>query len=115
MSMRPTAALLVALALSIYGPAVCAQATAPATGQAAKDALAPTDEALTKAVSSALEADPHYYFRHVTVRVEKGVAKLSGYVDSGAAIQRARTVAGKVPGVTRVETNHLKVDTQLRR
>jgi osmotically-inducible protein OsmY len=71
--------------------------------------------AALRASDSALEADPNYYFRHVTVRVEKGVAKLGGYVDSGAAIQRARAVAGKVPGVTRVETNHLKLDTQLRR
>ena len=113
--MSRTAVLLLALALSACGSAAFAQTAATVTGQPAQDAAAPTDDALTKAVSAALEADPHYYFRHVTVRVEKGVAKLSGYVDSGATIQRARTVAGKVPGITRVETNHLKVDAQLRR
>jgi osmotically-inducible protein OsmY len=113
--MSRTTVFLVALALSACGSVAFAQAAQPVTGKPTQDAPAPTDEALTKAVSSALEADPHYYFRHVTVTVEKGVAKLSGYVDSGAAINRARTVAGKVPGVTRVETNHLKVDTQLRR
>ena len=113
--MHRTAALLLALTVSVCGSVASAQAAAPATGQAAKEAAAPSDESLSKAVSSALEADPHYYFRHVTVRVEKGVAQLGGYVDSGAAIRRARAVAGKVPGITRVETNQLKVDTQLRR
>ncbi len=74
-----------------------------------------SDAALTQAVYAALKADPNYFFRHVNVRVDQGVANLSGYVDSGAAINRARTVAGKVPGITRVHTNNLKVDTQQRR
>ena len=121
MSMRRTATFITVLALLMYGACAGLQAAAPPQGAAppiaepAKDAAAPTDEALTKAVHAALDADPNYYYRHVEVRVEKGVAKLSGYVDSGAAISRARKVAGKVPGITRVVTNSLKVDTQLRR
>src|SRR5215471_17162513 len=94
-------ALIAAIAVSVCCSAAFSQAAAP-TGQPAQQAPATSDEALTKAVYAALDADPNYYYRHVTVRVEKGVAKLSGYVDSGAAINRARTVAGKVPGVTRV-------------
>jgi osmotically-inducible protein OsmY len=113
--MPRTAALIAAVALSVYCASASPEGTAPPTGQPTQDAAATTDETLTKAVYSALNADPNYYFRHVNVRVEKGVAKLSGFVASGAAINRARTVASKVPGVTRVVTNNLQIDTQLRR
>ena len=112
--MRQTSALIAAIALSMYCSAASSQAAAP-TGQPAQSVASTNDEGLTQAVSSALNADPNYYYRHVNVRVDKGVAKLSGYVDSSSAIYRARSIAGKVPGVTRVETNHLKIDTQLRR
>ena len=108
-------ALIAAIALSVYGSSAWSQAAAPPSGQPPQAVASTSDEGLTKAVSSALDADPNYYFRHVNVKVAKGVAKLSGYVDSSAAIYRARSIAGKVPGVTRVETNHLKIDTQLRR
>ena len=112
--MRWGLALIAVIALSGYCRSALAQAAAP-TGHPAKAAAVTSDEELTQAISSALNADPNYYYRHVNVRVDKGVAKLSGYVDSSAAIYRARSIAGKVPGVTRVETNHLKIDTQLRR
>jgi osmotically-inducible protein OsmY len=113
--MLRTPGLIAAIALSMYCSSASSQAGAPPTPQPAQAVASTSDEELTKAVSSALNADPNYYYRHVNVRVDKGVAKLSGYVDSSAAIYRARSVAGKVPGVTRVETNHLKIDTQLRR
>lgn len=113
--MLRTRALIAALALSVYCSSASPQAAAPPTGHPAQDVAGTTDEALTKAVYSALNADPNYYFRHVTVSVDAGVAKLSGYVDSSAAISRARRIASKVPGVTRVVTNHLQLDTQLRR
>jgi osmotically-inducible protein OsmY len=106
---------LAAIALSVYCSSALPQTTAPTGQPAAKAAAGTSDDGLTQAVSSALNADPNYYFRHVNVHVDKGVAKLSGYVDSSAAIYRARSIAGKVPGITRVETNHLKIDTQLRR
>ena len=113
--MRQTSALIAAIvALSVYASSALPQAAAP-TGQPAQAVASTSDEKLTQAVSSALNGDPNYYYRHVNVRVDKGVAKLSGYVDSSSAIYRARSIAGKVPGVTRVETNHLKIDTQLRR
>jgi osmotically-inducible protein OsmY len=113
--MPRTPLLIAAIALLVYCSSASPQAAAPPTGQPAQEVAGTTDEALTKAVYSALNADPNYYFRHVTVRVDKGVAKLSGYVDSSGAIYRARAIAGKVPGVTRVVTNHLQIDTQLRR
>jgi osmotically-inducible protein OsmY len=115
LKMLRTRALVAALALSVYGSSAFPQAATPPTGQPAQEVAGTTDEALTKAVYSALKADPNHYFRHVTVKVDQGVANLSGYVDSSGAIYRARTIAGKVPGVTRVVTNHLQIDTQLRR
>lgn len=108
-------AYFAALLLSVYCCSACPQDAAPPAGDAAQEVSGSSDEALTKAIYSALNADPNYYFRHVSVSVDKGVARLSGYVDTSAAIYRARTIAGKVPGVTRVVTNHLKIDTQLRR
>jgi osmotically-inducible protein OsmY len=108
--MRRTPTLLIALALLVYGSCAFAQAAAQPSGQAAKDAPAPTDEDLTKAVHSALDADPHHFFRHVTVSVDKGVVTLGGFVDTSQAINRARTIAGKVPGVTRVVTNNLSLE-----
>jgi osmotically-inducible protein OsmY len=110
--MPPTWARILAVALSVYCASASPQGTVPPTGNAAQDAAVTTDETLTKAVYSALNADRNYYFRHVHVSVDKGVANLSGYVDSGAAINRARTIAGKVPGVTGVVTNHLQIETQ---
>jgi osmotically-inducible protein OsmY len=107
-------AVIAAIALWACCSSALPQEAAP-SGQPPHAVASPSDEKLTQAVSSALNADPNYYYRHVNVRVDKGVAKLSGYVDSSAAIYRARSIAGKVPGVTRVETNHLKIDTQLRR
>lgn len=50
-----------------------------------------------------------YFFRHVDVQVDQGVAQLSGYVWSTDAIYRARTIATRVPGVTGVVTNQLEL------
>jgi BON domain-containing protein len=72
--------------------------------------LGVTDEVLANAVYSDLNADPTYYFRHVDVRVDNGVAHLSGYVWSTDAIYRARTIARNVPGVTGVVTSQLELE-----
>jgi osmotically-inducible protein OsmY len=116
-TMARTSALIAAIALSVYGSSAFAQTAAappgqppptgqsPPPGQPAQTAAATTDEALTKAIYSALNADPHHFFRHVTVRVDNGVATLDGFVNSSQAINRARTIAGNVPGVTRVRNN----------
>jgi hypothetical protein len=68
------------------------------------------DDVLANAVYSALNADPIYYFRHVDVKVHDGVAQLSGYVWSTDAIYRARALAAKTPGVTRVVSNQLELE-----
>jgi osmotically-inducible protein OsmY len=102
-------ALFAALALSVYCPAAFPQAAAPPTAQPAQGVADTSDEALTNAIHAALDADPHHFFRHVDVRVDNGVATLSGFVNSSQAINRARTIASNVPGVTRVVTNNLSL------
>jgi hypothetical protein len=61
-------------------------------------------------IYSELNADPIYYFRHVDVQVDNGVAHLSGFVWSADAIYQARKIALKVPGVTGVSTTHLELE-----
>ncbi len=68
------------------------------------------DESLANQVDSALNADPTYFYRHVTVHAQDGTVDLSGYVWSSDAIYRARQLASHVPGVTRVNTNHLELE-----
>jgi osmotically-inducible protein OsmY len=108
--MPSTPALIVAIALSLYGLSASAQQATPATGQPAQQVAGTSDEAITQAIRSALNADPHHFFRHVTVRVDNGVATLSGFVHSSSSIYRARTIASGVPGVTRVLTGNLTLE-----
>jgi BON domain len=68
------------------------------------------DEVLANSVYSALNASPIYYFRHVDVSVDNGVAQLSGYVWSTDAIYEARRIARNVAGITAVRTNQLQLE-----
>jgi osmotically-inducible protein OsmY len=70
------------------------------------------DELLASNVYQALNADPIYFYRHVDVRVNDGIANLSGYVWSVDAIYRARKIARDVPGVRRVVTSHLELERE---
>jgi osmotically-inducible protein OsmY len=72
--------------------------------------LGATDEILANTVYSELNNDPIYFFRHVDVSVDNGVAHLSGYVWSTDAIYQARKIAMNVPGVTAVRTNQLQLE-----
>lgn len=84
--------------------------TVPPAAQSMRSELGATDEILANTVYSELNADPIYYFRHVDVQVDNGVAHLSGFVWSADAIFQARKIALKVPGVTGVITNHLELE-----
>jgi osmotically-inducible protein OsmY len=108
--MPRTPALIAVIALSLYGSSASAQQAAPPTGQPAQNVAGTSDEAIAKAITSALNADPHHFFRHVNVRVDNGVATLSGFVHSSSSIFRARTIAGNTPGVTRVVTSNLTLE-----
>ena len=88
-------------------PPTAPHPSAPPTAPPAQSVADTSDETLTKAIHSALDADPHHFFRHVDVRVDNGVATLSGFVHSSQAINRARTITSNVPGVTRVVTSNL--------
>ena len=114
--MPRTAVLIATIALSMYGSSAFPQgsspqgAAPPPTGQPAQNVAGTSDEAITKAIYSALNADPNYFFRHVNVRVDNGVATLSGFVHSSSSIYRARTIASNVPGVSRVVTSNLTLE-----
>ena len=82
----------------------------PPAGQPAPNVAGTSDEDLTKAITASLNADPHHFFRHVNVRVDNGVATLSGFVHSSSSIFRARTLAQNVTGVTRVVTSNLTLE-----
>jgi len=98
------AALTVSCAASPPRPAV------PTAADSVRSELGATDEILANTVYSELNADPRYYFRHVDVRVDNGVADLSGYVWSADAIYAARKIASSVPGVTGVRTSQLQLE-----
>jgi hypothetical protein len=82
----------------------------PSATESLRRELGVTDEILTSTIYSDLNADPIYYFRHVDVRVDNGVAHLSGYVWSADAIYQARKIVMKVPGVTGVRTTQLELE-----
>jgi osmotically-inducible protein OsmY len=63
---------------------------------------AQADEVAAQRIYEALNADPTYYFRHVDVRVDGGVAELRGYIWGTEALYRAKEIAAGVPGVKRV-------------
>ena len=61
-----------------------------------------SDMSAMKEFYSRLDSDQNYYYPHVTIRVENGVAHLSGYVWNAQALYHAKDVANRVPGVTSV-------------
>jgi osmotically-inducible protein OsmY len=68
------------------------------------------DEGLANYIYAQLNANPVYYYRHVDVRVDNGIATLSGFVWDTDALYEARRIAGGVPGVTRVVTGQLELE-----
>jgi osmotically-inducible protein OsmY len=101
-----TARALAALVCTVALVASCALTAERLPAQTA------ADTALANRVYLALNADPVYFFRHVDVSVNGSVASLSGYVWTADAIYRARQIAIRVPGVTRVVTNHLELERE---
>ena len=87
--------------LAVASPAVFAQSTSP--DAPATRANSPEDAAIADRVSAALNAEPHDFYRHVTVSVTKGVVRLGGLAYSNDAIARAEKIARNTAGVSRVE------------
>lgn len=103
-------ALVVASALTVSCATTPPQPPLSHSAASAGDAQVTTDEVLANTVYAQLNADPTYYYRHVDVRVDKGVAHLSGYVWSTEALYRARQIARSVPGVSGVVTSQLELE-----
>jgi len=82
--------------------AVGAQLGACATFVAETPEESAADVAVATQIYAALNADPTYYYRHVDVHVDNGIARLSGYIWSVDALNRAKQIAAGVPGVTAV-------------
>ena len=61
-----------------------------------------SDRNATKEFYSRLDSDQNYYYPHVTIRVENGVAHLGGHVWNEQALYHAKDVASSVPGITSV-------------
>lgn len=104
-----TAALIAAAVLT----ASCATPPSqppPSAAASVRSEQGATDDVLANAVYAALNADRTYYYRHVDVRVDNGVAHLGGLVWSTDAIYAARKIASNVPGVTGVMTNQLELE-----
>ena len=111
----PTSAIgwplaLIAVALTVSCSSAPPKPSAPTAAESMRTELGATDEVLANIVYTQLNADPTYYFRHVDVRVDDGVADLSGYVWSTDAIYAARKIASNVPGVTGVITSQLQLE-----
>ena len=64
-----------------------------------------SDARATNEFYAKLNSDQVYYYSHVKIRVENGVAHLSGYVWNTEALNHAKEVASSVPGVTTVVDN----------
>jgi BON domain len=110
-SITPWNAALIAVAAMTGACASSPPAPAPpSAARSLRSDLGATDEVLAHTVYSELNADPMYYYRHVDVRVDNGVAHLSGYVWSTDAIYQARKIALKVPGITGVSTSELQLE-----
>ena len=87
------AAIALALASSLFGCGMFPQRT-----EAQKHA----DREVARRVESALDNDKLLYAKHITVRAEDGVVRLSGYVWDPPDIYEAQRIAQRVDGVTQV-------------
>lgn len=97
------AALTICCVLGLASPVARAQSASDSANAPATRANSPQDAAIADRVSEALKAEPHHFYRHVTVTVTNGVVQLGGLADSNDAINRAKEIAGRIPGVSRVE------------
>jgi hypothetical protein len=109
-AIRWSLALIAVATLTMACSSAPPRPSVPTAVESMRSELGATDEILANTVYSQLNADPTYYFRHVDVRVDNGVAHLSGYVWSADSIYAARKIASNVPGVTGVITSQLELE-----
>jgi osmotically-inducible protein OsmY len=71
-------------------------------GPQKSDAQRQADKETAERVQAALDADKRLYAKHILVRADNGVVRLSGYVWDPPDLDEARQVAAGVTGVTQV-------------
>ena len=110
MTGKVIARVVLIAAVTLPGCSMMVPPRAPPAAGAAAVQPAATNDLLASAVYWQLNADPIYFFRHVDVRVDGGIAYLSGYVWSTDALYQARRLARSVPGVNGVVTSQLELE-----
>jgi osmotically-inducible protein OsmY len=73
-----------------------------ASGPPKSEAQQAADTALAGRVEKALNSDQELYARHIIVRADDGVVRLSGFVWEPPDIESAERIAGSVDGVVKV-------------
>lgn len=73
-----------------------------ASGPGKTDAQLQTDKETAERVETALNADKALYAKHIFVRADNGVVRLTGYVWEASDFQTAALIAEGVQGVTKV-------------
>ena len=86
----------------LWTAVLCAALGACATSPHKTEAQRQSDKAVIDRVEAALAADQELYSRHITVRADEGVVRLTGFVWDPPDLVEAERIAGAVPGVTRV-------------
>ncbi len=82
--------------------ALLCSVAACATGPPKSDAQQQADRETAARVQAALDADRQLYARHISVRSDNGVVRLSGFVWDPPDLMEAKSVAELVPGVSSV-------------
>jgi BON domain len=96
--------LRTALAAVVVSGAVACTMSPPKT-----DAERRADSETADRVTAALNADSVLFARHITVRADRGVVDLGGYVWTPEELEEAVQTAGTVPGVVKV-VDRMEVD-----
>lgn len=73
-----------------------------ASGPRKTDAQLQTDKETAERVETALNADKALYAKHIFVRADNGVVRLTGYVWEASDFETAALIAEGVQGVTKV-------------
>jgi osmotically-inducible protein OsmY len=97
------------LARSAFALAVLCALAACAETAPKSEAQRQSDRETAQRVQAALDSDKRIYARHVVVRADNGVVRLTGFVWDPPDLAEAAKVAGLVPGVTRV-VNDLELE-----
>jgi osmotically-inducible protein OsmY len=87
---------------AVLGMAILCGTVACVMGPHKTDAERQADRATVERVQDALNGDTLLYAKHITVRADLGVVRLSGYVWDPPDLNEAQSIAAGVPGVVRV-------------